>query len=443
MTPEAITQETRATTAEGKDTGAQMYEMMGELFPLCRSITGDGLRDSLRVIQKHIPLQLNEVPSGTAVYDWNIPKEWNVRDAYVKGPNGEKIIDFKRSSLHVVNYSIPVNAKMPLAELKKYLHTMPDHPDWVPYRTSYYKETWGFCLTHRQMESLPDGEYEAVIDSTLQDGHLTYGEFYLPGETQDEILVSSHSCHPSLCNDNLSGMVVNAFVAKAMMAKPKRRYSYRFIFAPGTIGAITWLSRNEDKTSRIKHGLVAACLGDRGTFHYKRSRRGNADIDAAVLHTLKHCGEEFSVIDFTPYDYDERQYCSPGFNLPVGSLTRTPHDGYVENHTSADNMDFVTPKALAGSFQVYFDTMQVLEQNKKYINQNPKCEPRLGKRGLYGAVGGKRQANTYELALQWTLNFSDGQYSLLDIANKSGFKFETIAHAADRLIEHHLLVEAK
>jgi aminopeptidase-like protein len=428
-------------SAEVPEIGSQMYELMGELYPICRSITGDGLRETLRIIQKHIPLELHEVPTGTAVFDWNVPKEWNIRDGYVKGPNGEKIIDFKSSSLNVVNYSVPVRAKMPLAKLKEHLHSLPDHPDWVPYRTSYYKETWGFCLTHRELENLKEGEYEAVIDSSLEDGNLTYGELYLKGATEDEILISSHSCHPSLCNDNLSAIVLNTFLAKSLL-HAKLRYSYRFIFAPGTIGAITWLARNESRASRIKHGLVAACVGDVGKFHYKKSRRGDADVDAAVVHALKHSGEDYVVSDFTPYDYDERQYCSPGFNLPVGSLTRTPHDCYKENHTSADNMDFVNPKSLAGSHRVYSNVLGILEKNKKYINLNPKCEPRLGKRGLYGAVGGKRDSNTYELALQWTLNYSDGQHSLLDIANKSGFRFEIIEEAARRLVEHHLLVEA-
>jgi aminopeptidase-like protein len=436
-----MTEEVRKSTSTEFETGSGMYKLMGELYPLCRSITGDGLRDSLRMIQKHIPLELHEVPTGTAVFDWNIPKEWNIRDGYVKGPDGTKIIDFKRSCLHVVNYSVPVRAKMSLAELKPYLHSLPDHPDWVPYRTSYYKETWGFCLTHRELQNLKDGEYEVMIDSSLEPGNMTYGECYIKGESEDEILLSSHSCHPSLCNDNLSAMALNTFLAKSLLGQ-KSHYSYRFIFAPGTIGAITWLSRNESKTSRIKHGLVAACVGDRGKFHYKKSRRGNADVDAAVAHALKHSGSEYVISDFTPYDYDERQYCSPGFNLPVGSLTRTPHDAYKENHTSADNMDFVSVESLDGSFQVYSKVLDILEHNKKFINTNPKCEPRLGKRGLYGAVGGKRDANTYELSMQWTLNYCDGQHSLLDIANKSGFRFDIIKEAAQRLAEHHLLVEA-
>ena len=436
-----MTEETLKLTPEALEAGSGMFKLMGDLYPLCRSITGNGLRDSLRMIQRHIPLELHEVPTGTPVFDWNIPKEWNIRDGYVRAPNGEKIVDFQRSCLHVVNYSVPVRAKLPLAKLKEHLHSLPDHPDWVPYRTSYYKETWGFCLSQRTLESLEEGEYEAVIDSSLEDGNLTYGECHLKGATEDEVLISSHCCHPSLCNDNLSGMVLTTFLAKYLQTC-KLRYSYRFIFAPGTIGAITWLAQNESKTSRIKHGLVAACVGDKGKFKYKKSRRGDAEVDKAVVHALKHSGQDYAVSDFTPYDYDERQYCSPGFNLSVGSLTRTPHDAYAENHTSADNMDFVGPEYLAGSFQVYSNVLGILEQNKKYLNTNPKCEPRLGKRGLYGAFGGKKDANTYELAMQWTLNFSDGQHTLLDIADKSGFRFEVIKEAAFKLLEHNLLVEA-
>ena len=423
------------------ETGSGMYKLMGELYPICRSITGNGLRQSLRIIQTHIPLELHEVPTGTPVFDWTVPKEWNIQDAYVRGPGGEKVIDFQRSSLHVVNYSLPIRARMPLDKLKEHLHSIPEHPDWVPYRTSYYKENWGFCLSHRTLQSLEEGEYEVVIDSSLEEANLTYGECYVKGTTTDEILISSHCCHPSLCNDNLSGMVLATFLAKNLH-RPKLRYSYRFILAPGTIGAITWLARNENTTSRIKHGLVIACVGDKGPFKYKKSRRGDADIDKAAVHALKHSGQAYAVSEFTPYDYDERQYCSPGFNLPVGSLTRTPHDCYPENHTSADNMDFVTPESLAGSFQLYSTVLEILEKNKRYLNTNPKCEPRLGKRGLYGAFGGKRDANTYELAMQWTLNFSDGHHTLLEIAEKSGFRFEVIKEAASTLVEHNLLVEA-
>lgn len=422
------------------DIGAQMHELMRELFPICRSITGDGLRESLRIIQKHIPLELHEVPTGTQVFDWNVPREWNIRDGWVKNPRGEKIIDFTQSSLHVVNYSVPVRKKMPLAELRKHLHTLPDHPDWVPYRTSYYAENWGFCLSQRQLETLEDGDYEVCIDSSLENGHMTYGECFYPGATEDEVLISSHSCHPSLCNDNLSGMVLNAFLAKHLKGRALR-YSYRFIFAPGTIGAISWLARNEQRAGRIKHGLTAACVGDAGHMTYKRTRHGDAEIDRAVLHVLERSGAKYEAFDFTPYDYDERQYNSPGFNLPVGNLTRTSHDRYVENHTSADNLDFVRPESLADSLAHYVGVVNVLERNGTYVNLSPKCEPQLGKRGLYGAFGGKKDANQYEVAMFWVLNFSDGHHTLLDIANRSGMDFDVVAQTAATLAEHELLKE--
>lgn len=420
--------------------GKEMHDLMAELYPICRSITGDGIRESLKIIRKHIPVKLNEIPSGTKVFDWIVPREWNIRDAWVKGPGGEKVIDFKKSSLHVVNYSVPVHGHMPLEQLKEHLHSIPGHPDWVPYRTSYYKENWGFCLSHRMLEGLENGEYEVYIDSSLEEGHLTYGECFLEGETEEEILFSSHSCHPSLCNDNLSGMVLLTFLAKQIEAQ-ERRYSYRFLFGPGTIGAITWLALNENRVSRIKHGLVAACVGDAGHFTYKRSRRGNAEIDRAVAHVLKHSAVDYEIFDFTPYDYDERQYCSPGFNLPVGSLTRTPHDRYAENHTSADNLDFVRPECLGDSFSRYLSVVEVLEKNGMYINANPKCEPQLGKRGLYGALGGKKDASKFEIAMFWVLNFSDGHHSLLDIAERSGLSFDVIGETAEALKKHHLLQE--
>jgi aminopeptidase-like protein len=425
-------------TSSVKEVGANMHRLMEELYPICRSITGDGIRKSLQLIQKHIPLELHEVPTGTKVFDWIVPKEWNIRDAYVKDPKGRKIVDFQKSSLHVVNYSIPIHRKMALLELKDHMHSIPEHPDWIPYRTSYYKENWGFCLSHRVLESLEEGEYEVYIDSSLQEGYLTYGECFLRGETDDEVLISSHCCHPSLCNDNLSGMVLAAFLAKHLTTQ-RRRYSYRFLFGPGTIGAISWLALNEPQTPKIKHGLVAACVGDKGHFTYKKSRRGTAEIDQAVLHVLKQSGQDHEVFDFTPYDYDERQYCSPGFNLPVGSLTRTPHDRYSENHTSADNLDFVKPKYLADSFSKYSAVLDLIERNRRYLNTNPKCEPQLGRRGLYGAFGGKKDANKYEVAMFWVLNFSDSHHTLLDIADRSGLSFDVISDVANALCEKGLL----
>lgn len=415
-----------------------MYELVRTLFPICRSITGNGVRQTLDHIKQHIPLETKEVPSGTPVFDWEVPKEWNVREAYVTDPAGNKVIDFKKNNLHLLNYSIPINAKMSLGELKKHLFTLPDQPDWIPYRTSYYKENWGFCLAHNELLKLKDGEYEVVIESTLDNGHLTYGEFFLPGKTDEEVLLSCHVCHPSLCNDNLSGIALTTFLAKALMQR-QNRYSYRFLFIPGTIGSITWLSFNEEQAKRIKHGLVVTCVGDEGSFTYKRSRQGNAEIDRVVEFILKSTGSPYKIIDFYPYGYDERQYCSPGFNLAVGSLSRSSHGSYPEYHTSADNLDLVQPKYLEESLHEYFNVTDVLEHNKRYLNLNPKCEPRLGKRGLYRNVGAETKGASDEMALLWVLNLSDGQHSLFDIAEKSKLNFGKIKTAAMALEQAKLL----
>jgi len=412
--------------------GRTMHGFVAELYPLCRSITGNGLRETLRLIRRHIPLDIHEVATGTQVFDWTVPNEWNIRDAYVKNAAGEKVIDFTQSSLHVVNYSVPVRTQMPLEELKPHLHSLPDHPDWVPYKTSYYKGAWGFCLAHRQLETLRPGQYEVVIDSSLEPGSLSYGEYYLEGEIPDEILISCHVCHPALCNDNLSGIAVSTFLANRLR-KRQRRYSYRFLFIPGTIGSITWLARNEDMVSRIKHGLVVSCVGDGGAFTYKQSRRGNAEIDHVVEHVLKYKAQGHQLREFSPYGYDERQYCSPGFDLPVGALSRTPHSEFPQYHTSADDLNFVRPEYLAESLDMYATICDVLEQNRRYQNQSPKGEPHLGKRGLYRQMGGKTDQPINEFAMLWVLNQSDGSQSLLDIAQKSGLYFGVISEAAQRL----------
>lgn len=415
-----------------------MHALIADLYPICRSITGDGTRETLRRIGQRIPLTLHEVPSGTPVFDWIVPPEWNIRDAYVKSARGERVIDFRRSNLHVLGYSIPIHATLSLDELRPHLHTLPEQPELVPYRTSYYRETWGFCLSQRQVDALPDGEYEVCIDSTLAPGALSYAECLLPGATDDEVLISCHVCHPSLGNDNLSGIAVTTHLAQWLAERP-RRYTYRFLFIPGTIGAITWLARNEAQAERIKHGLVAACLGDVGQMVYKQSRRGNAEIDRAVAYVMAQRGQPFRIEPFTPYGYDERQFCSPGFNLPVGCLSRTPYGQFPEYHTSADNLDFVRPDALADSLAAYQQIVELIERNRRYQNLNPKCEPQLGRRGLYDHIGGQSDAKAYQLALLWVLNFSDGAHTLLDIAERSGISFSTLAAAADALLAADLL----
>ena len=425
-------------TLDIKEFGKATYQLISELYPICRSITGNGVRQTLNIIRKHIPLTVHEVPSGTRAFDWTVPKEWNIKNAYVKNSKGEKIIDFNKSNLHVLNYSVPTKKKLSLNELKEHLFTLPEHPDWIPYRTSYYKEDWGFCLSHNQFSKLRDEEYEVSIDSSLEEGHLTYGEYYIEGKMSDEVLISCHVCHPSLCNDNLSGIALSCFLAKCL-SNISLKYSYRFLFIPGTIGSIVWLALNESNVSKIKHGLVATNLGDSGQFTYKKSRQENAEIDKTVLNVLKNSGNNYEIMDFVPYGYDERQYCSPGFDLPVGCLMRTPHGRYPEYHTSADNLDIVQPHYLGDSFSIYLSVLSILESNNKYLNQNPKCEPQLGKRGLYTATGGQNNTIVDQMALLWVLNLSDGQHTLLDISERSGLEFDLIKSAVDALLETDLL----
>jgi len=422
---------------EAAEIGDQLHRFASELYPICRSITGEGIRRTLARIGDLIPIKMAEVPSGAPVFDWVVPKEWNIREAYVAGPNGRRILDFHCCNLHVLNYSTPVHARMPLDELKQHLFTLPERPDWIPYRTSYYKENWGFCLSHNQMLGLDEGEYDVCIDSSLEDGHLTYGECYLKGRSEEEVLISCHACHPSLANDNLSGLAVATFLAQFLSGRDLR-YSYRFLFIPGTIGAITWLARNPEAARRVRHGLVLTCIGDAGGFHYKKSRRGNAEIDRAVAQVLRHHDESHEILDFSPYGYDERQYCSPGFNLPVGCLMRSVWGTFPEYHTSADNLDFIRPLQLAGSLRVCTGIVDVLENNRRYCNQNPYCEPQLGRRNLYRSTGGDTVGVEISARL-WVLNLSDGENSLLDIAERSGIPFPAIADAAQLLRENSLL----
>ena len=417
-----------------------MYNFISKLFPICRSITGNGVRETLERISKHIQLEITEIPTGTQVFDWQIPREWNINDAYIIDPEGKKIIDFKKLNLHVLNYSIPVHKKIDLGTLKKHLYTIPDKPDWVPYFTSYYVEKWGFCMSHNQFTSLPEGDYEVCIDSSLKEGHLTYGEVLLKGQSEEEILISTHICHPSLCNDNLSGIAVCTHLAK-LLTNTDHYYSYRFLFIPGTIGAIAWLAKNEKKLEKIKFGLVTSLLGLDDVFTYKRTRSGNEAIDKVVEYILKQNTPNHKIIDFIPYGYDERQFCSPGINLAVGNITRVPYSEYPEYHTSADNMDLVSVKALQDSLDVFLKIIQGIECEKKYINLFPKGEPQLGKRGLYDNLGGRNDSKILQLALLWILNFSDGQHSITDIAIRSGINIELIIEATNMLFEKGLLKE--
>jgi aminopeptidase-like protein len=418
--------------------GYAIYQLVKELYPICRSITGDGVRETLNVLTKHVPLEVYEVPTGTRVFDWQVPKEWNIRDAWIKDDNGNVLLDFKTNNLHVLNYSIPVHMQVELEELKKNLYTLPEHPDWVPYKTSYYKETWGFCLSHRQLLSLKPGKYEVFIDSELKEGHLTYGELFIEGQSSEEFLISTHICHPSLCNDNLSGIGVATFLAK-IISQNNPRYSYRFLFIPATIGSITWLALNEKATSAIKFGLVATLLGNDAGFTYKKSRQGEAPIDKAVEHFFKHSSIGGCIVPFSPFGYDERQYCSPGFNLPVGCLTRTTYGQFPEYHSSADNLSFISPEKLHEALNVFLLIISIIERNRTFINLNPKCEPQLGRRELYSTIGGKNEKQVDQLTLLWVLNMSDGTKSLLDIAELSNSPFDSIFESAKLLYDKDLI----
>jgi aminopeptidase-like protein len=415
-----------------------MMVLVEELFPICRSITGDGVRQTLEILRRYIPLEVKEVRSGTAVLDWIVPQEWNIRNAYIASDDGTHIVDFAVNNLHIVQYSPPIDTMMSLAELRPHLHTLPDHPDWIPYRTSYYADDWGFCLTHRQLSSLTDGRYRAVIDSSLVSGSLSYGELFIPGEIGDTVLFSCHICHPSLANDNLSGIAVATMLARHLKTL-RLRYSYRFLFIPGTIGSLTWLAGNEDKVASIVHGLVLSCLGDAGGITYKQSRQGSAAIDRIVAHVLTHDEVPHRITPFVPYGYDERQYCSPGFNLPVGCLMRTPNGEYPEYHSSADNLSLLRPESLAHSLAVLQRIITVIEQDAVYRSRNPKGEPQLGRRGLFATMGGQRETSYDQMALLWVLNFADGHHSLLDIAERAGVPFAMMRAAADALVAAGLL----
>ena len=424
----------------GNDPAAAMISLIEQLYPICRSITGDGLRQSLRLIARELPsLELHEVPTGTPVFDWTVPREWNVRGAYIATLDGRRLVDFAQSNLHLLQYSTPVDRIVERAELLRHLHTLPETPDWIPYRTAYYSEAWGFCLSQRQAEQLTDDAYRVVIDTSLAPGHLTYGELVLPGERQEEVLLSCHVCHPSLANDNLTGIAVAEALARRLMGA-KRRVTYRFLFIPGTIGSLAWLAANEARVGLIKYGLVLSCLGDGAPMTYKQSRRGDAAIDRIAAHVLNQSGTPHRLLPFTPYGYDERQYCSPGFDMPVGCLMRSPNGTFPEYHTSADNLDFIRADALAHSLDTLQRIVAVIEGDGTYLNLSPKGEPQLGKRGLYRPIGGQKEAGGFDgMALLWVLSLADGKHSLLDTAERAGMPFAAIRAAADALQEKGLL----
>jgi aminopeptidase-like protein len=415
-----------------------MHALIRQLYPLCRSITGEGVRRTLKEIQHHIPLKLHEVATGSPALDWEVPKEWNIRAARIESLSGRIVVDFADCNLHVVSYSIPTDQIVSREELSAHVHTLPDQPDLVPYRTGYYAENWGFCLAHRVWEGMQDRRYRVYIESSLTQGSLTYGELLVQGREPEEMLISVHCCHPSLANDNLSGIAVATEIARYVLGR-ENRLTYRILFIPATIGSLTWLARNETVIPHIAHGLVLSCVGDRGSHHYKRSRRGDAVIDRAVAHVLASRHVPHEIMVFSPYGYDERQYCSPSYDLPVGCFMRSPNGTFPEYHTSADNLDFVTPEALQESYQILVEIVDVLERNLVYARTDGRGEPQLGRRGLYRAISGQKDHAAAQMALLWVLNLADGCHSLLDMTERSGVAFEQLAAAADLATQANLI----
>ena len=420
--------------------GADAYALMERLYPLCRSLTGAGVRSTFDLIAEEIPITTTEVPSGDRVLDWIVPDEWNLRDAHITAPDGTRVVDVADSTLHVVSYSEPVRTTLPLEALRERLHTLPDHPHLIPYRTSYYERTWGFCLSHRQLLELEEGDYEVVIDSTLEPGQLTYAELEIEGEGPGEVLVSTYVCHPSLANDNLSGIAVATMLARELLDRPLR-HTYRFLFAPGTIGPLAWLDRNRDRLDRVEHGLTVSCIGDAGDLTYKRSRRSDAAVDRAMEVVLRDTGRPHRILPWEPWGGDERQFCSPGFNLPMGTLMRTPHGEFDGYHTSADGLERIRPESLAEAVETCLELVEVLETDRRCLNLSPYGEPQLGRRGLYRSAGGAVSTPDDERALLWVLNCSDGGASLLDVARDSGIAYPVVQRAAERLERAGLLAE--
>jgi aminopeptidase-like protein len=424
-----------ADLPDSRALGGELVELMEELFPLPRSLTGDGVRATLRVLARELPLEIVETPSGTPVFDWVVPREWNLRRAWIEGPNGERIVDTADSPLHVLGYSVPVDTVLSLDELREHVYTHLDDPDLVPFRTSYWDEQWGFCMSRRRLDALEEGNYRVVVDAALAAGSLTSGEVLIAGETESEFLLSTYVCHPALANDNLSGIVVLWALGQVLGRQERLVNTYRLLWSPGTLGPLCWLDRNIDRLEQVRNGLVVSCVGDPGPLRYKQSRRGDAVIDRASAHVVGRSGGGI-VSRWQPSGGDERQYCAPGFDLPVGTLSRTPHGHFPEYHSSADDLSLVTPDALGESVRAALAIIDCVETNTRFRNRSPYGEPQLGRRGLYQSVP---DGTNPESAYLWLLSLSDGSSDLLEIAERSGLPYEVVRSAARTLEQHELL----
>jgi len=418
--------------------GDSIYALAKELFPICRSITGNGVRKTLRILQAEVGmLEIHEVPTGQKAFDWEVPREWNIRDAYVIDPTGEKIIDFQQSNLNVVGYSVPVDKVVSLDELQEHLHSLPEQPNAIPYITSYYQERWGFCLTHTQRETLPPGQYRVMINSELEKGSLTYGEIILPGRVSEEVFLSTYICHPSMANNELSGPTVVTQIAKWLQTID-RHYTYRIVFIPETIGSIVYLSRNLDEMKQnIIAGYNITCVGDDRNYSYLASRQGDTLADRVAQHVLGHMHPEFTAYSYLDRGSDERQYCSPGVDLPVASIMRTKYGEYPEYHTSLDNLDLVSAAGLQGAYEVIRRCIECLEANET-LRVTVRCEPQLGKRGLYPTLSTKRTAEMVRDMMN-LLAYADGSRTLLEIADTIGVPMWELIPIVHRLKDEGLL----
>ena len=416
-----------------------MYELASELFPIHRSLSGSGVRHTLEILRRFLPdLTVHEVPSGTHAFDWIVPDEWNVSEAWVEDSSGTRVIDASRNNLHLVAYSTPVDAVMSLAELQSHLHSLPGQPDAIPYVTSYYAPNWGFCLAHRERERLRDGQHRVVIDSTLHPGSLTYGELILKGAEEGEVLLSTYVCHPSMANNEVSGPAVTTYLARWISALATRRFTYRILFVPETIGSIVYLSRfHEHMRRRTIAGFVVTCVGDDRSYSFMPSRTGRTLADKVALHVLRHHAPEFRHFSYLQRGSDERQYCSPGIDLPVVSVMRTKYGEYPEYHTSLDDLSLISPDGLGGAFTVLRDCLRALEDNQVYL-ATTLCEPQLGRRGLYPLVGTATSAHSAR-DLTNVLAYADGEHDLIDLAEIVGLPFSRVSDLAEMLLSHGLL----